>query len=232
MRRSASSRYLRLRPHVIDRPAALLLFLLLLPSLAIVAVVVRIVDGGPVLVRLPRMGKNAVTFHQIKFRTMRTDLAGGSITSGSDARVTTLGRWLRAHRIDELPQLVNIIVGDMTLIGPRPEALDYVDITDPRWRKVLSVAPGFAGPAQPFFADLEPTLLAGADPGRTYRNVILPAKLAVDTWYVDNASLAVDLLAVVAAFNVSAGVSGTSAADRLARRMPVHPHDEVRLAAA
>lgn len=117
---------------------------------------------------------------------------GDPITSGNDARVTAAGRRLRASRLDELPQIWNVVCGEMAVLGPRPEAPGYVDQSCPGWLTVLRARPGIAGPTQLLVANLEAEL--SADGGYSYQNDVLPIKLAVDAWYVEHASPRIDVL--------------------------------------
>ena len=122
------------------------------------------------------------------------DGAGGSSVAGSrDPRVTRLGRLLRQYRVDELPQLVNVVRGEMSLVGPRPDDPEFVDLSDPLQRRALMAKPGITGPAQLQFHD-EGALLNGRDADQRYRDEIRPAKLRVDAAYVDNRTTRGDLM--------------------------------------
>lgn len=191
------SPWLALRWHL-DRVVALLLALPATLALAALTGLVRRSDSGPALIRLPRVGRGGRQFLMWKLRTMRAGRSGStadgpSITGGNDHRVTDVGRVLRRWRADELPQLFNVVTGDMALIGPRPEAPDYVDPVDPAWRTVLNAKPAIAGPTQVLVHRWEAKVLA-SEPERTYKEVVLPVKLAIDAWYVRNASPWIDVL--------------------------------------
>jgi len=126
--------------------------------------------------------------------------AGGPpITAAADARVTPFGRRLRKCRLDELPQLWNVVRGDMAVIGPRPEAPEYVSPDDDRWTAVLRAKPGIAGPTQLVVAEWEAGLV-GTGQGDAYAERILPVKLAIDRWYVEQASPRIDLVVLAALF--------------------------------
>lgn len=158
-------------------------------------------DRKPPLIRLPRVGLRGRPFKMWKLRTMRSEEPGGrargaTITAGRDDRITPIGARLRRYRFDELLQVLNVVRGEMALIGPRPETPEYVDMQDPRWPRVLSVRPGVIGPTQVLVQDWEANL--PADAGATYRAQVLPHKLAVDEWYAANASPIVDAVVVVA----------------------------------
>lgn len=177
--------------------AAVLGLLLLLPAL-VVAVAVRLGSPGPALYRAERVGRGGRRFRMLKFRTMRVGADSGSgITTRDDDRVTGLGRFLRAFRIDEWPQLWNVLVGDMSLVGPRPETPRFVALDDPLWQEVLSIRPGITGLAQLDFADHEQDLLGDDDPERDYRERVQPAKLAMDARYVRTRSLGGDVVLLV-----------------------------------
>lgn len=181
---------------VLDRIVAVPMLVFASPVLAIAALLVRR-DGGPGLIRVTRVGRNGAPFAMWKVRTMRAvgagGLAGGAgLTGRGDPRITPVGRLLRGARLDELPQLWNIARGEMALVGPRPEAPDYVQADDPGWRAVLSVPPGVAGATQALVHRWESELVAAGGED-TYRDRILPVKLAIDGWYVRSACPTVDL---------------------------------------
>ena len=166
-----------------------------LPMLA-VALWIRLDSPGPVFFRQERVGRHGKRFRIHKFRTMAVDAEkrGPQLTVGADARVTRVGRVLRANRLDELPQFLDVLAGDMSLVGPRPDVPRYVDQWPADLReRVLAVRPGITDPASLKFRD-EATLLAqAADPEREYMDVILPRKLALSADYADHASLWTDL---------------------------------------
>lgn len=180
----------------LDRVLAAPLLVLAAPVLAAAALVVRR-DGGPALIRVIRVGRHGTPFGMWKVRTMRVagagGLAGGApLTGRGDPRVTPVGRLLRRARVDELPQLWNIVRGEMALVGPRPEAPEYVDTSDPRWRRILGVPPGVAGATQALVHEWEAGLVASGGEA-AYRDTVLPVKLAIDDWYVRSACLSLDL---------------------------------------
>ena len=163
------------------------------PILAWAAVAMRMSgDRGPFLYRARRVGQGGKLFTILKVRTMATDRSGSKLTLAGDPRVTKVGRTLRRYRLDELPQLVNVVRGDMSLVGPRPEDPAYVDLTDPLHRRVFTAKPGITGLAQLAYRD-EATLLGGADAEQRYRDEILPAKLRLDAEYLDRRSTLLDL---------------------------------------
>jgi lipopolysaccharide/colanic/teichoic acid biosynthesis glycosyltransferase len=163
------------------------------PVLAGIALTMRLSgDRGPFLYPARRVGEGASVITVLKIRTMIEGATGSSLTSVGDPRVTRIGRILRRYRIDELPQLVNVVRGDMSLVGPRPEDPAYVDLSDPLHRQVFSAKPGMTGLAQLEFHD-EARYLVGADAERRYREEILPAKLRLDAEYLARRSTLLDL---------------------------------------
>ena len=170
-----------------------LALLLLLPLLLAVAVLVKLDSPGPVFFRQERVGRHGVPFRIHKFRTMAHGAAGLPLTVGADARITRAGAFLRLTRIDELPQLIDVLKGDMSLVGPRPEVPRYVAHYPPDLRaRALAVRPGITDPASLEFIDEAALLANAADPEREYIERILPAKLRRAADYAENASLASD----------------------------------------
>jgi lipopolysaccharide/colanic/teichoic acid biosynthesis glycosyltransferase len=182
-----------------DVVAAVIGLALLAPLFLLVAAWIRLDSPGPVFFRQERVGRAGRPFRIHKFRTMRVEAGGPALTVGADPRITRAGAFLRRTKIDELPQLLDVLRGDMSVVGPRPEVARYVAAYPPALReKVLSVRPGITDPASLQFRD-ESTLLArAADPEREYREVVLPAKLRLAADYVDTASLGGDLRLIAA----------------------------------
>ena len=163
------------------------------PILVGIAIAMRVSgDRGPFLHRARRIGSGARIIVVLKIRTMVVESDGSRLTVTDDPRVTRIGRTLRRYRIDELPQLINVVRGDMSLVGPRPEDPTFVDLTDPLHRKVFAAKPGITGLAQLRFHD-EAALLDGDDAEGRYRMEILPAKLRLDEEYLDHRSLWLDV---------------------------------------
>lgn len=205
----------------IDLLGAVLLLVVLSPVLAAITVLVRLRDGRPVLVHLPRIGRDGTVFRLTKFRTMVVDHDGARLTGGDDRRITALGARLRARRLDELPQLLQVAAGTLGLVGPRPEDPAYVDMDDASWRTVLTVRPGIAGVTQLLVHDWETTVLRGAGTELTYVEQVLPVKVALDRWYAEHASPVVDLLVATALFErFVLGRSVTRLHRSMARRAP------------
>ena len=169
---------------------------LILPLLAVLAVWIKLDSPGPVFFRQERVGRHGVPFRIHKLRTMHVaqDATAPQVTVGADARITRAGRWLREHHLDELPQLIDVLAGSMSLVGPRPEVPRYVAHYPPALRdKVLSVRPGITDPASLEFLEEASMLAAATDPERAYVESVLPAKLRLAADYVDHASPARDL---------------------------------------
>ena len=163
------------------------------PILAGVAVAMRVSgDSGSILHRARRVGQGGRLISVLKIRTMVPGGDGPRLTGPDDPRVTRLGRVLRRYRLDELPQLINVVRGEMSLVGPRPEDPAFVDMSDPLHRRVFMAKPGITGLAQLQFHD-EAALLTGTDPERRYREEILPAKVRLDAEYLDRRSTLLDL---------------------------------------
>ncbi|MFQ5877222.1 MAG: sugar transferase [Acidobacteriota bacterium] len=178
-----------------DLIASLIGVTLLGPLLGVLAALVFVSSGRPIFFVQDRVGMGGKTFRLLKLRTMRASGGGPPITAEGDARVTGLGRFLRASKLDELPQLINVLRGDMSLVGPRPEVPQYVARYDAAQRRVLEVRPGLTDPATILFRDEERLLgaVSEADRERFYLEEVLPRKLALNLEYVERASLLYDL---------------------------------------
>jgi lipopolysaccharide/colanic/teichoic acid biosynthesis glycosyltransferase len=179
-----------------DVIVAALALALLAPLLLAAACWVRWDSDGPAVFRQERVGRHGKTFRIHKLRTMRLGAAslGPAITTLADARVTRAGRWLRHYRIDELPQLIDVIAGHMSLVGPRPEVPRFVALYPAALRaQVLSVRPGITDPASLEFIDEAAALTSDVDAERHYVEHILPRKLRRQAEYAQSASLASDL---------------------------------------
>lgn len=164
------------------------------PLLLAAAIAVRVESGPPVIFRQQRVGLDGQVFEILKFRTMRMGMSGANVTTGHDARITRSGRWLRSTKIDELPQLLNVLRGDMSLVGPRPEVPGYVAHWPDEARSVvLSVRPGMTDPASIEFRREAEQLAEVADPERHYVEVILPRKVQMYCDYVRTRSVMGDL---------------------------------------
>lgn len=183
----------------LDSIASTLGLLLASPVLLVVAVLIKGTSPGPVFYRQERVGLEGRCFRIVKFRTMcqGADQFGPGITSSGDPRVTAIGRWLRRVKLDELPQLWNVLKGEMSLVGPRPEVLRYVESYSTAHRRVLSVRPGITDLASIAYRGEEELLAGHSDLDRYYREVVLPDKLDMNLEYLDRMSFTYDLLLMV-----------------------------------
>ncbi len=174
----------------VDLICAALGLVVLSPILLGVALAIKLSSPGPVFYRATRVGRGGTPFRLYKFRSMVVDAdrRGPAITAGGDPRVTPIGRWLRRTKVDELPQLLNVLAGEMSLVGPRPEDPRYVALYDDDQRRILTVRPGITSAASLAYRH-EEALLSGPDWEQTYRTTIMPQKLAIDLAYVEKQSL-------------------------------------------
>jgi len=175
-----------------DVAVSLAALIFLSPVFAVIAVAVKLTSRGPVFYRGPRIGRFGAEFSILKFRTMRSGDAGPSITRAADPRVTPVGRFLRRWKLDELPQFVNVLCGKMSLVGPRPEAPEYVLLYSAEERSVLRVRPGITSPASLRYRD-EEGLLTGEAWRDEYVNRIMRDKLRIDLDWLDRRTFASDL---------------------------------------
>lgn len=185
-----------------DLAAASLGLLVLSPLLLVIAVAVAASSPGPMFFRQERIGLHGVPFRIVKFRTMRVDAeaVGGQLTVEGDPRITRVGRWLRASKLDELPQLINVVRGEMALVGPRPEVPRYVALYDDDQRRVLDVRPGITDPASIRYRDENAVLARADDPEAAYVDVVMPHKLELNLAYLERRTLASDIGVILATF--------------------------------
>ena len=190
-----------------DVAASAVLLLLLAPGFAFIGLIIKLDSRGPVFFRQTRVGRGGGSFSMLKFRKMPVDLPkqGPMLTRRSDPRLTRVGRWLERTKFDELPQLVNVLIGDMSMIGPRPEVPRFVDVNDPLWRVVLSVRPGLFGLSQNSGRN-ESSLYPEdcEDLEGFYREHVLPSKLRTDSAYVRRRGVLYDIGLLVHGIMVSA----------------------------
>ena len=184
-----------LAKRAMDVALSVLALPLAVPLMAFIALAVKLDSPGPVWFRQERVGRAGRLFLIHKFRTMRvTDGTGPLVTASHDARITRVGRWLRRTKLDELPQLIDVLNGDMSLVGPRPEVPRYVALyAEPVRRQILSLRPGITDRAAIEFRDEERLLAAAADPERAYVEQVMPIKQRYYLDYVAQRSLAGDL---------------------------------------
>ena len=178
-----------------DLVFAMSALLLVSPFFLIGSLLAKLQSKGPTFYKAKRVGKDETIFEMYKFRTMvvNADTLGGSLTTYRDTRITPIGRFLRWTKLDELPNLINVIKGEMSLIGPRPEAPDYVKYYTETQKQVLQVKPGMTGPSQLANRDEEEKLKGQQDAEHYYITELMPKKLALDLHYVATQSIASDI---------------------------------------
>jgi len=177
---------------VFDVVVAAFLLILLLPLMLVVMVAVRLESAGPAFFRCERVGYRGRRLRMLKLRKMTHDARGLALTTGEDARLTRIGGLLSTLKIDEIPQLWHVLRGSMSLVGPRPEAAEFVGLHPEEYAEILSVRPGITGLSQIAFVD-ERRILDPADPVGHYVSRILPQKVALDRMYANQRSLAFNL---------------------------------------
>ncbi|MCK5917542.1 MAG: sugar transferase [Cocleimonas sp.] len=174
--------------------------LLLLPVFLVISILIKRGTDGPILFKQIRVGRNGRLFKVFKFRTMVVDAEkkGAKITTGGDPRITPSGQWLRKYKLDELPQLFNVLFGRMSLVGPRPEVPEYVDFYSNRQKEiVLSVLPGITDTASIEFRNENDFLTGSSNPVKDYKEKVLPIKLAYYEQYVKERSLWLDFKIII-----------------------------------
>ena len=169
--------------------------LLLLPFMLLFSLAIVITSGFPVFYSQNRVGKNGMDFHLLKFRTMKKNAdQHGLLTIGeNESRITKIGYWLRKYKIDELPQLFNVLTGDMSLVGPRPEVRKYVEMYSPEQKKVLALKPGITDYASLEYSNESSMLAKSSNPELLYINEIIPAKIKLNLKYIEDQGLLTDL---------------------------------------
>jgi lipopolysaccharide/colanic/teichoic acid biosynthesis glycosyltransferase len=178
-----------------NRLSAALGIIILLPVFLLIAIAIAVDSKGGVFYIQERIGKNGKPFGLFKFRTMRVnaDLAGKLTVGDRDPRITRVGYYLRKYKVDELPQLFNVMNGTMNLVGPRPEVQEYVEMYTPDQRRVLNVRPGITDYASLKYFNESELLAASTDPRKTYVEEIMPEKLRINLTYIERRSMAEDL---------------------------------------
>jgi lipopolysaccharide/colanic/teichoic acid biosynthesis glycosyltransferase len=165
-------------PRQVEAAIALAGLVMVAPLITLAVIVIAVTSPGPVIFRQKRMGRKGRPFTMYKLRTMRVTNSGPQVTAGDDVRITPIGKFLRKTKLDELPELWNILKGDMSLIGPRPEVPRYVDLGDPMWRLVLEARPGIADPMTLRLRNEEALLVeVEGDRERFYLETLQPFKL-------------------------------------------------------
>lgn len=174
------------------------------PIIIIVSILVKLTSTGPVFYRQIRVGENNRDFKIFKFRTMRvdSDKLGLLTVSNTDSRITKVGYYLRKYKLDELPQLINVFIGNMSLVGPRPEVRKYVDLYSPEQMMVFKVRPGITDLASIEFRNENEILSTKDDPNQYYIDVIMPRKIAINLSYIENRTIWKDISVIIQTFIV------------------------------
>jgi lipopolysaccharide/colanic/teichoic acid biosynthesis glycosyltransferase len=185
--------YARIGKRSFDFLCAIFGLIIILPILLLVAIAVKLSSRGSVFFRQQRTGQFGELFRIFKFRTMKIDNEGqgSNLTAAGDPRITPFGSWLRKTKLDELPQLLNVLLGDMSLVGPRPEVPEFTATYSEAQKKVLEVRPGITGPSANVYE--EELLSRQANKEKFYAETVLPAKLKIDLSYCENISFTGDL---------------------------------------
>ncbi|MDE7102705.1 MAG: sugar transferase [Bacteroidales bacterium] len=181
-----------------DRVVAFIGLVLLCPVLLAVWGAVRLgMPGGPVIFKQKRVGREGRLFTMYKFRSMTVSHGGSSVSVAGESRITSLGQWLRRHKLDELPELWNVLIGDMSFVGPRPDVPGYADALQGEERDILMLRPGITGPASLKYRNEEELLAQQADPQRYNDEVIYPDKVRINLYYLRHYSFVRDLQMMV-----------------------------------
>ena len=183
---------------IFDRVAALLGLLLIWWLLIVVAILIKVkMPGGPALFRQTRIGRHGKPFTIYKFRTMTVGHGGSSVSVAGESRITPLGAVLRRYKIDELPELWNVLIGDMSFVGPRPDVPGYADRLQGDDREMLELRPGITGPASLKYRNEEELLAAVDNPQEYNDTVIYPDKVRINRYYLHNYSFVKDIEMIV-----------------------------------
>lgn len=179
---------------IFDRLMALFGLLFLCPVLLVVAILIKIkMPGGPVIFKQKRVGRNGKLFTMYKFRSMTVGHGGSSVSVAGESRITPLGAKLRKYKLDELPELWNVLIGDMSFVGPRPDVPGYADQLRGDDREVLKLRPGITGPASLKYRDEEDLLATQSDPQKYNDEVIFPDKVRINRYYLHHYSFIKDI---------------------------------------
>lgn len=183
---------------IFDRVIASFGLVILWPVLLVVALLVRIkMPGGPVIFKQKRVGQNGKLFTMYKFRSMSVGHGGSSVSVAGESRITPLGAKLRRYKLDELPELWNVLIGDMSFVGPRPDVPGYADQLKGEDREVLRLRPGITGPASLKYRDEEELLAKQPDPQRYNDEVIFPDKVRINRYYLHHYSFIKDIKMII-----------------------------------
>lgn len=179
---------------IFDRLMAFIGLLVLWPVLLIVAMLIKVkMPGGPIIFKQKRVGRNGKMFTMYKFRSMTVGHGGSSVSVAGESRITPLGHVLRKYKLDELPELWNVLIGDMSFVGPRPDVPGYADQLKGQDRDVLKLRPGITGPASLKYRDEEEMLAKVEDPQKYNDEVIFPDKVRINIYYLHHYSFIKDI---------------------------------------
>ncbi|MDE5840752.1 MAG: sugar transferase [Muribaculaceae bacterium] len=185
--------------YIFDRIMAFVGLLILWPVLLVVALLIKIrMPGGPVIFRQKRVGRDGKLFTMYKFRSMTVGHGGSSVSVAGENRITPLGAKLRKYKLDELPELWNVLIGDMSFVGPRPDVPGYADQLKGEDREVLKLRPGITGPASLKYRDEEELLATQSDPQKYNDEVIFPDKVRINLYYLNHYSFIKDIRMILA----------------------------------
>lgn len=181
-----------------DRVVAFVGLVFLCPVLLVVAILIRVkMPGGPVVFKQKRVGKGGKLFTMYKFRSMTVSHSGSSVSVAGESRITPLGAKLRKYKLDELPELWNVLIGDMSFVGPRPDVPGYADLLQGGDRDVLRLRPGITGPASLKYRNEEEILATVDNPVKYNDEVIFPDKVRINLYYLHNQSFIMDIKLIV-----------------------------------
>lgn len=184
--------------YIFDRVVSFVGLLFLWPVLAVVAILIRAkMPGGPVIFKQQRVGRGGKLFTMYKFRSMTVLHSGSSVSVAGESRITPLGAKLRRYKLDELPELWNVLIGDMSFVGPRPDVPGYADSLTGSDRDVLKLRPGITGPASLKYRNEEEILAAVEDPVKYNDEVIFPDKVRINLYYLHNHSFWTDIKLII-----------------------------------
>lgn len=173
--------------------------IILSPLFIIISILIKLDSEGTIFFKQRRVGKNKKIFYIYKFRTMVTDAEkiGRQITIGNDSRITRVGKFIRKYKLDEFPQLINVLKGEMSLVGPRPEVPRYVELYDEKQEKILLVKPGITDYASIKFRNENDILGKSLDPDREYIENVMPTKINLNLKYISEISLVTDIKIII-----------------------------------
>lgn len=184
--------------YLFDRLAGLIALLIFLPVIFLISIIIMIKDGFPIFFTQKRVGKDGKLFKMIKFRTMQKNDSKNTVSVKGDSRITKTGAFLRRYKLDELPELINIVFGQMSFVGPRPDVPGYADLLEGENRKILKLRPGLTGPATLKYFDEEEILAKQENPQKYNDEVIFPDKVKINLQYYYNNSLVKDIRIIFA----------------------------------